>query len=147
MRIYVDTNVILDFLMKRQPFFDDAYKLFSELAKEDELIGYVSVKALTDIYYLYRKFNHNDIDTIRNVVKLIDILYIADNTKVDLLKALCFFDNDFEDDLIVQLATRMKLDYIVTRNGKDFGKSRVMAITPKECLEILPNFGKAAEFE
>ena len=66
-----------------------------------------------------------------------DLLSIADNTKSDLLKAIFYNGKDFEDDLIIQLAGRMKLDYIVTRNQKHFENSSVKAITPKECLKMI----------
>ena len=136
MRIYVDTNVIIDLLAKRQPFYKDAKDLFSMIAKE-ELIAYTSVKSISDVYYVLKRNTHNKTDTDKLIVKLISLLYVADNEGIDLLKSLSYKTKDFEDNLISQLSSRMKLDYIISRNIQDFDQDIVKTITPKECLSIL----------
>lgn len=137
MNIYVDTCVIIDFLSKREPFYQDAYELFCEIAKDERLIAYTSVKSVSDIYYVLHGILHNDIETRKMIIKLISLLYVSDNSSIDLLKTFSSKKSDFEDDLISQLSRRMCLDYIVTRNCKDFDDSVIKAITPKKCLEIL----------
>lgn len=137
MNVYIDSNIIMDLVAQRTPFYEDALDLFLEIAREKELFGYVSVKSLADIYYIYRHITHSKEQANKKIIEIIDLLNIADNTKSDLLGAIFNNGNDFEDDLIIQLANRMKLDYIVTRNQKDYKNSSVKAITPKECLKMI----------
>lgn len=137
MNIYVDSNIIMDLIAKRVPFYEDALCLFLELAREEKLFGYISVKSLADIHYIYKHLTHSKELANKKIIEITDLLSIADNTKSDLLKAIFYNGKDFEDDLIIQLADRMKLDYIVTRNQKHFENSSVKAITPKECLKMI----------
>ncbi len=137
MRIYIDTNVIIDFLTERKPFYDNALMLFDRVAEEDDLIAYTSVKSLSDIYYVIHRNVHDKTETDKLIVKLISLLHVADNTDIDLLKSFSCKTGDFEENLISQLSSRMMLDYIVTRNTKDFDPAFVKAITPRQCLDIL----------
>ena len=54
MRIVIDTNIVLDVLLKREPFFQQSYNIMKQ-AVEDGHIQFVSVTAITDIYYLLRR--------------------------------------------------------------------------------------------
>ena len=137
MIVYIDTNIIIDLLAKREPFYKDAYNLFKKIAKEKNLIGYTSVKSITDIYYIMHKYCHDKDKTMEAINDLISLLYVADNTDIDLLKSFSSNINDFEDSLIDELSERLMMTYIVTRNTKDFKGSKVKAITPKECLKML----------
>ena len=136
MRVYIDTNVIIDLLTQREPFYEDVYKLFENIA-DDRLIAYTSVKSLADVYYILHRNIQNKTETGKLIVKLISLLHVADNTDIDLLRSFSCKTSDFEDNLISQLSSRMMLDYIVTRNVKDFDPSSVKAITPRQCLDIL----------
>ena len=137
MRIYIDTNVIIDFLAQREPFYKDALELFTRIAEDDDLLAYTSVKSLTDVYYVIHRSTHDRNETGKLIVQLISLLNVADNTDIDLLKSFSCKTSDFEDNLISRLSSRMMLDYIVSRNVKDFYPSVVKAITPRECLDIL----------
>ena len=137
MRIYVDTNVILDLLAKRDPFYHDAYELFLRIAEDKTLIGYTSVKSIMDIYYILNRYIHDRTETGRNITDLIRLLYVADSTDIDLLKSFSGTSADLEDNLVIETAFRLGLDYIITRNLKDFHNSKVPAISPSDCLKIL----------
>ena len=138
MKVMIDTNVLVDLLTERTPYYSDAFDLFTKIAQSaSELIGFTTVKSLTDIYYLSRKYYHNSLLAKRNIVDVIDLLYVADDTDIDLLKALESKSGDFEDILLAETSARLMMDYIVTRNVKDFSGSRVKAITPKEFLALL----------
>ncbi|MBR4462553.1 MAG: PIN domain-containing protein [Erysipelotrichaceae bacterium] len=136
MRVYIDTNVIIDLLAQREPFYKDVFKLFEKIA-DNHLIGYTSVKSLSDVYYVLHRTMHSHEEAGRMIVRTMTLLQVADNTDFDLLRTFSCKTNDFEDNLITQLSSRLMLDYIVSRNVKDFDPSFVKAITPKECLDIL----------
>ncbi len=137
MRVFVDSNIIIDHLTKREPFDRDAYDLFSRIAKETDLIGYTSVKSLSDIHYLMKRSLHSSLSALKLITKLTSLLLVLDNTDIDLLKAFSSGVTDFEDALIAESAVRNKLDFIVTRNVRDFERSRIKAITPRQCLDML----------
>ena len=137
MNVYVDTNVIIDLLAKREPFFNDARELFAQIAADNGLNGYTSVKSVSDVYYIIHHCLHDKKEAGKMIVKLISVLYVADNNDIDMLRSFSYKEGDFEGNLISALSARLKLDYIVTRNIKDFGGSAVKAVTPVECLDIL----------
>ena len=137
MRVFVDSNIIIDHLTKREPFDRDAYDLFSRIAKETDLIGYTSVKSLSDIHYLMKRSLHSSLSALKLITKLTSLLLVLDNTDIDLLKAFSSEVTDFEDALIAESAVRNKLDFIVTRNVRDFERSHIKAITPRQCLDML----------
>ena len=137
MRIYIDTNVIIDLLAKREPFYTDAYDLFLQIAERNDLIAYTSVKSIMDIYYILNRYIHDRFESGRHIVDLIRLLYVADSTDIDLLKSFSGTSNDLEDNLIIEMASRLDLDYIISRNLKDFRNSKVPAISPSDCLKVL----------
>lgn len=137
MIIYIDTNVIIDLLAKREQFYEDAYNLFTEIKKDKFIVAYTSVKSITDIYYILHKYTHDKLITSKAIVDLISVLYIANNSDTDLLKSFSSKVNDFEDSLLDELAARNHIDYIITRNIKDFTNSKVKALTPKQFLDML----------
>ena len=135
MYILVDTNVFVDYLLKRQGF-EDA-KLFFELSYQLRNKLFVSSMSIRDIGYLiHREFHSEDIarkaqDNIISIChKVIDI------TPDDVFNSLYDYDGDFEDALLRESAERNMLDIIVTNNIKDFRKLGFASLTPKEMNSI-----------
>ena len=62
MRIMCDTNIIIDVLMQREPFYEDSYKLLS-LCEQRKITGLISASAVTDIFYMVRKYTQDIITT------------------------------------------------------------------------------------
>lgn len=138
MRILIDTNVIIDFLQRRQPFAQDAKKLFDALA--NQLIeGYITASSVTDIYFLSRRFSHSDLKSREMIRSLLKIVSVLDTRFEDILKALNSTISDFEDGVIVETALRCQIDCIVTRNEKDFTNSEITVYTPTSFLKFLEN--------
>ena len=131
MKILVDTNVIIDILCKREPFFEDSYNALNKCIDNHTII--VSASAITDIFYIARKYigSEQAKGCIRN---LLDLIKISDTRGVDIEKALS--SSDFEDAVISAIAERQKAKYILTRNTKDFEKSKILSITPHDYLTI-----------
>lgn len=136
MVILIDTNVALDFLTMRQPYYDDARSVLRACANE-EIQGYIAFHSLPNIFYILRK-SYSETDRREMLKKLCLILRVtgADHEKVcDAIEREYF--SDFEDCLQDECAKEVSADYIVTRNVEDFRHSQIMAITPKEFLEIM----------
>jgi predicted nucleic acid-binding protein len=133
MNVLIDTNIILDVLGKREPFAKNSTTILM-LAAKGKFTASITANTITDIYYLTKKHLKNQ-EAVKNaLLNLIEILEIVDITKADCLKAFDLPVNDFEDALLAHCAKRVKADYIITRNVKDFTGSLVSAITPDEFL-------------
>lgn len=138
MKIVLDTNIVLDTLAKREPFFANSNAVL-KLVAEGKVGGAVSANTLTDIYYILRK--HLDKETIIAALKaLMELLEILDVTRDECLSALDSPMNDFEDALLASCAGKWQADCIVTRNKKDFKSSPVKAVIPEEFLDNEENF-------
>ena len=135
MVILVDTNVVLDFFMRREPFYSDAYAIMSK-CRSGELSGYISLHAVPTIWYILRKIPESERRQILlDVCNLLTVASIGHDEVVDAIKAEDF--HDFEDCIQDHCAEAISTDYIVTRNIDDFEHSKVKAVTPNTLLEIL----------
>ena len=131
-KIFVDTNVIIDFLTNRQPFSIDAANIF-EISKRGKLKLFVSSLSINNIHYVVSRIESKkkSIKLINQLLPLIEILPVGKST---IEKSLIANFTDFEDGLQNFCAEEGKLDTIVTRNVKDFSKSNLSIQTPSEYL-------------
>ncbi|GHU66496.1 twitching motility protein PilT [Spirochaetia bacterium] len=128
MKLFYDTNIIVDIVSKRSGY-EESFKVL-ELTDT----GYVSTISITDVMYILRKYNkQNKVSDI--LQKLISILTVAVVTQDDLMYGFSGAMNDFEDAVQSSCAKRIGVDYIITRNVKDFTASPIPAITPDKFLE------------
>lgn len=135
MKILIDTNVILDALLENEDFSEDAFSIL-ELSKESDKYEFVSSSAITDIFYICRKHygsSQKAQDCIRLLVEYIHILSVTED---EILRALDYKWSDFEDAVQYSVALANNVDYIVTRNSKDYLGNRIPILTPKEFLAI-----------
>jgi predicted nucleic acid-binding protein len=135
MKVYFDTNIVIDILEKRHPFFKDSYTIFL-MAAEKEIDGIISASAVTDIYYIVRKSRKSKKDALAAVIDLFNILTIVDTTGGDIHFAAVSKIADFEDAVSAEAAKREGADYIVTRNTGDFINSPIPAILPENFLSL-----------
>jgi predicted nucleic acid-binding protein len=128
MKILIDTNVVLDALLKRSPFDIEAYTIL-KMADEKKINAHIAAFAITDIYYFISKnLDHND--RIKAIKALFNIMSIVSVTKQDIEKAMSFSEfADLEDALQMQCLKKLKGDFIITRDEK-FQKITNKAISP-----------------
>lgn len=135
MNLLIDTNVIIDILGKREPFFQDSYAALQKAIKaETECL--VSVSAVTDIFYLLRKSLHSAEQAKKQIEQLSRLVIFADVQGMDVQTAIMRNMPDFEDAVVDAVAERNGSSYILTRNVKDFSESVTPAITPTDFLNI-----------
>ena len=125
MKIMVDTNIIIDVLLEREPFVNDSYKLLS-LCEEHQIDGFVSASSITDNELAYKAIG-----------KILEIVKICSVTNAEVLTAFQKKAKDFEDCLVAVCAKSINCDYIVTRNIKDFEEFDIPAIAPADLLSRL----------
>lgn len=133
MKLLIDTNVILDVLLKREPFYDSGAKLLN-LAKQNDINLYVSASAITDIYYIANQTLKNKAEIKSLIVKLIKIVSIASVSEDEIRNALALPWKDFEDSVQYSVALLQEMDGIVTRNPNDYKKAEIEIWKPEELL-------------
>lgn len=136
MRALIDTCVIIDALQNREPFAEDAQKIFLAVANK-RFSGYITAKSSTDIYYLIHRLTQSDKETRKILSKLFTLFEVLDSAGIDCRKALSSGLSDYEDAVMVETAVRSDIDCIVTRNKKDYLKSAVFVFSPDEFLNSL----------
>ena len=140
MKVLLDTNVLLDILEKREPYFSDSYKIFIKSA-ERKIEAIIGAGSVTDIYYVTRKNCKDAEQALDFIIDMLKIVTPVDTKAVDIQTAIKLNFSDFEDAVIAATATRENADYIISRNADDFIKSPVPAITPTEFLKKHSEFG------
>ncbi|MDX2242749.1 MAG: PIN domain-containing protein [Leptolyngbyaceae cyanobacterium bins.302] len=130
MRVLIDTNVVLDFLQKREPFAEYAARLFARI-DAGEVEGFIAATTITNIYYIVRKVAGAIVaqDAITQI--LTDLHICAVNRDV-LEQALSLNFRDFED--VVQYVGGIvhSVDAIVTRDRSGFPEGELVVMTPEE---------------
>lgn len=134
MRIVIDTNVILDIVQKREPFFADSYQALRK-AVEADTECLISASAATDIFYMLHKSFQSAAKAKETLEQLSQLVTFADVQGMDVHTALMRSMPDFEDAVVDAVAERNGASYILTRNIKDFAGSIVPAITPTDFLK------------
>lgn len=133
MKVLIDTNIILDVLCKRPNLYEDSAKIF-KLCEVKRISGVISALSIPNIVYILRK--ELDADKTKEILDTLMLIFsVADLKADDLKKAANMKFKDYEDAVQSACAARIKANYIVTRNIKDFSESKVTAIKPSELLE------------
>lgn len=133
MKILIDTNVILDVLCNRKDFAEDSLRVF-KYCETNQITGYISALSIPNIVYIMRK--ELDSEKIKEILTVLTSIFtVVDLRGTDLIKAADLDFSDYDDALQSVCASRTKVNYIVTRNIKDFKSSSVPAIKPSELIE------------
>ena len=128
----IDANIILDVLLNRPDYVKDSAMIW-KLCETEQMKGYVSTLTFANLVYIMRK--QLDPEKIEDVFHKLNLIFeFADFSVSDLTHAADLNWKDFEDAVQSVIAERIHADYIITRNVRDFSKSRVMAFTPPELL-------------
>lgn len=132
MVLLVDTNIILDVLLNRPEFVKDSSMIW-KLCETEQAKGYFSTLTYANMMYVMRK--QLTPDQIEYVFRKLNLIFeFADFSPAVLERAVAMKWKDFEDAVQSATAESVHADYIVTRNLKDFMKSKVIAFTPAELL-------------
>ena len=130
-----DANVVLDVLLRRQPFDEPAGQLLSR-AERGDIQGYICASVVTTIFYLARKAVGLD-EARRQVYAILSILDVAPVTGAVLREAAESNVSDFEDAVAAASARQMQVGAIATRNARDFAKTAVSVYSPTSLLALL----------
>lgn len=137
MKVMLDTNIIVDVALERQPFFGNSEAVVS-LVEQGQIEGYISASSFGDLFYIIRKEKGRDLalEFLREIVTFCQVA-IVDSTTINMALTVNF--RDFEDAIQYSTAVLNRLDAIITRNPGDFPVTIPRIITPEQLIQEFSN--------
>lgn len=133
MKVFLDTNVMIDLIIKRSPFFSDIAKIAS-IAENNEIKFYASSLSFVNTFYVASKVNPKNL-VLEKLKKFRIICNVSTIDEMNVDKSLISDFEDFEDAIQYNSALYNNCDYIITRDKKGFVNSKISVMTPTEFLE------------
>ena len=133
-KLFLDINIVIDLLEKREPYCYDAVRLFS-MAHNKQVSLLVSPMTYATASYLMSKHSVEEVRSLLFDLRGLTQVTTANEHTVD--DALASLFKDFEDALQYYSALQAQSDVIITRNGKDFTNSKIPVMTAEEYLTLI----------
>ena len=132
MKVLIDTNVIVDVALEREPFYAESDRILS-FVEESQIQGYVSTLTFSDLYYIIRRDKGRDwtLEFLRQLATFCQVATV-DNSVIS-IALTCNF-KDFEDAIQYSTAVINLIDAIVTRNPRDFPVNIPRIVTPNQLI-------------
>lgn len=135
MNVLLDTNVFIDYIGRKPPFFQTAAQVVAAGYFGDAKL-WVPVQSLKDAFYVLERYI--DSERIQQVfIKVCEVVQPVGLSGEDAIRAARLNWKDYEDCLVAVCADKVKADYLVTRDPKGFERSPVPVISPDKLLEEL----------
>lgn len=139
-KIFIDTDIIIDLFAKREPFYEDSAKLFTNI--DSGLIkGYISPIIIANLHYILTKLK-NKTQAEKNIQKLLNLVNILSVDEKIINLALSSNFKDFEDSIQYYTAVEHKIKYLITRNIKDYRNAEISILTAEEFNNIINKLEK-----
>ncbi|MFT5365529.1 MAG: putative nucleic acid-binding protein [Candidatus Latescibacterota bacterium] len=134
MIVFVDTNILLDVLVRREPHYQNSARVWT-LAERGEITTYISAISFNNIYYILRKIDGKT--AANNALKLLRDVFesIPPDTRI-INQAIDSECDDFEDAIQFHSAVRVGAQVLITRNPNDFPTSSITIASPDEFLKL-----------
>lgn len=134
-KVLIDSDVILDFFLDREPFRENASTVLS-FCEKNKIKGFVTPFIISNVFYLLNKISKREI-VIARLKELISFIDIINIDKQVVVSSLNSNFSDFEDALQNYAAEQSNdITIIITRNIKDYKNSRLTVLTPTEFLKM-----------
>lgn len=143
MNLLLDTNILLDIALKRQPFVEQAAQVLTT-AQHQKFPLYMTATTITDLFYIVRKAKGKDI-ALAFIEDLLQYVDVAAVDKLVILRALKLGLADFEDAVQVGAAEKAGIDVIITRNEPDFQNVAIRVLNLGQFLQQYPNTPATSE--
>ena len=137
MNVLIDTNIAIDVLTQREPYYEES-QLVLHASEKGIINGYISASAITDIFFIINRLINNRNDTKELVKKLVfETVEVATVDGLIITQAVNDDWEDFEDCVQYYVGESISADYIITRNRDDFAKANIPVLTPGELLDVI----------
>jgi predicted nucleic acid-binding protein len=134
-KLFLDTNIVIDLLGEREPFYQSAAQI-ATLADKGKIQIVVSALTYSTAFYILSQYENQNI-VKEKLRKFKVIAKTSDLTDSIIDKGLASKFPDFEDSLQYHCAVKLECNVIITRNGKDFKQSVIPVLTPDEYLKSI----------
>lgn len=129
MVVLVDTNVVLDYILDREPYNVNAKKIM-EICSQETIYGSIALHSVSIIWYVLRRIPENNRrEWLKHILEILEVVGTSHEEVVKAINMDSF--KDFEDCLQDRCAATIHAQYIITNNVKDFAKSTIQVITPE----------------
>ena len=127
-RIFVDTNILLDVLLEREGFYNDALRIWAN-AESGRVEAYIAAISVNNVHYVMRRLKSET--TAMIAVRIILRIFKVVPVDADILsRASDFHDKDYEDDIQQQCALKARCAQIFTRNPNHYDSSIIAVLPP-----------------
>lgn len=135
MKLFLDVNIVLDVILRREPWFAEAAALLAAIERK-KAEGFLAAHTITTIHYVVAKVRGRKVaaKALRGLLRIMDVVAVD---KSDLQRALRHRSRDFEDAVQAVSALKVGADYFVTRNEQDFRQLTIPVVTPGSILALL----------
>lgn len=133
MKLFLDTNVLIDLYHERHPYYEDIKKL-QVMEEFGDVELWVSAKSFTDIFYVMKKDRCAGADILRAFDTSFEFLNICSIDGEDVQNAIRLEWMNFEDCLIEMAARKVKADFLLTRDASGFAQSKIPVKRPEAFL-------------
>lgn len=135
MNLLLDTNVVIDYLGRKPPFFDNAKQVMAAGFFGDVKL-WMPAPSLKDAFYVLSRYA-NPVKVQKAFCGMCEVVSLVGVTERDVLRAARLEWNDFEDCLVSVCAEKAKADYLITRDAKGFSRSSVPTIDPAAWIDLM----------
>ena len=136
MKVLVDTNVVLDVLLKQAPFYKDSFVIF-QLADNRNINGGLAAISVTNVFFLLRKAKKDSAEVYRLMDDLTAIFTVVPVSETTIASALALRWKDFEDAVQFVTAKENGVEIIITRNKDDYKASDIPCMSPTKFIAYL----------
>jgi predicted nucleic acid-binding protein len=133
--ILIDINILLDVLQKREPFYE-ASALLLAAVEAGRVKGYIAAHSITTLFYLIKK-DRSSAEARATITNLLQFIKIAPIDQSTIEQALNLDYRDYEDAVQMISAAQCKVDYLITRNVKDYETTLLPVLQPVDFLSTL----------
>ena len=136
MRVFIDTNILVDLICKREKFIENAKKIFL-YAYDQKITLAISALSYINTLYIAKRYDFKQEEIIK-ALQIISQFSIITGFDEDTIKLALASDwKDMEDAVQYYSALTTGIDYIVTRNQKDFQNSNIPIVSPDEIIKLI----------
>jgi len=133
-KLFIDTDIILDIVLKREPFYPDSQKVLS-LIERNYFSGFTSSLIIANCYYTINS-NRDEKTALKTISKLRSILNVLPFTDKEIGESLNSSIKDFEDGVQYFIALNNSINNLITRNISDYRDLDINVLTPKDFLNL-----------
>lgn len=133
MKTFIDTNILLDVVVKRIPHYTYSSYIW-DFVKKDLIQGYISAITINNLYYILKKIIGNDLSG-KFIDEILEDFIVVSLTRDILKQARMIKNKDYEDAIQYFSAINAGCEFLITRNKKDFLSAGLSIISPKEFIK------------